>query len=108
MFREESAASSRREYSGEVATRQSRDGSVYRSRILDQVEVRRLFANTAPYKVIRRFSLREVRQFRWLRSFVKQLIERALKSSIRGPQVRRFGGSERGVFFSCQHAICIW
>src|SRR5215472_13347944 len=97
MFREESAASSRREYTGEVATRQSRDGSVYRSRILDQVEVTRLFANTAPCKVIRRCSLWEVRQFRWLLAFVKQLSghSRARSEDLRwggtrGPKVEYF------------------
>ena len=38
------------------------------------VEVTRLFTNTAPCNVIRRFSLGEVRQLRWFLAFVKQLI----------------------------------
>ena len=42
------------------------------------VEVTHLFTNAAPCDVIRRFSLGEVRQFRSLLAFVKQLIERAL------------------------------
>jgi hypothetical protein len=43
------------------------------------VEVTRLFTNTAPRNVIRRFTLGQVRQFRWFLAFVKQLIERALR-----------------------------
>ena len=45
------------------------------------VEVTRLFTHTAACNVIRRFSLGQVRRFWWFLALVKQLIERALKSS---------------------------
>ena len=53
MFREESTARSRREYSGEVVTRQSMDRAA---------AVTRLFSNTTPRNLIPRSSLGE---FRW-------------------------------------------
>jgi hypothetical protein len=41
------------------------------SAVGEVVEVTRLLTNTAPCNVIRRFSLGEIRQFRWFLAFVK-------------------------------------
>jgi hypothetical protein len=61
------------------------------------VEVTRLFTNTAPCNVIRRFSLGEVRQFQRFLAFAKQLTERALKSS-RNLLQRLDGGNGTAIF----------